>query len=58
MQRFMSELGLSPVSRTRVQVKPQGPKPWETHCGPGSKFDRLLGRKPTADDYLSGRYKP
>jgi P27 family predicted phage terminase small subunit len=42
MQKFMSELGLSPVSRTRVQVKPQGPKPWETH----GKFAGLLGGGP------------
>ena len=39
MSKFMSELGLSPVSRTRVEVKPLGPKPWETH----SKFAGLLG---------------
>jgi P27 family predicted phage terminase small subunit len=30
MQRFMSELGLSPVSRSRVQILPSLiPKPWE-----------------------------
>ncbi|MDB5507108.1 MAG: Terminase [Devosia sp.] len=30
MAKFMSELGLSPVSRTRVAIKPSiGPKPWE-----------------------------
>ena len=37
------------------EPKPRGPKPWETHGGPGSKFDGLLGRKPTADDYLGPR---
>ena len=40
MSKFMSELGLSPVSRTRVDVKPLGPKPWET-----GKFDGLLGAR-------------
>jgi phage terminase small subunit len=50
MSKFMSELGLSPVSRTRVEVKPMGPKPWEI----GSKFDGLLGPQP-ADD-ASERY--
>ena len=50
MQRFMSELGLSPVSRTRVDARPP-PKP--------SKFAGLLGGgPPNADDYLSGRYRP
>ncbi len=30
MARFMSELGLSPVSRARVEVRPHlGPRPWE-----------------------------
>ena len=55
MQKFMSELGLSPVSRTRVQVKPQGPKPWEFGLNGPSKFDGPLGRKPNADHYLSPR---
>ena len=41
MSKFMSELGLSPVSRTRVDVKPFGPKPWETE----GKFAGLLGAR-------------
>ena len=41
MQKFMSELGLSPVSRGRVEAKPLGPKPWEF----GSKFEGLLGAR-------------
>ena len=48
MSKFMSELGLSPVSRTRVEVKPLGPKPWETH----SKFAGLLGGHDPADEYF------
>ena len=55
MQRSMSELGLSPVSRTRVQVKPIGPKPWEY---PSMYSGLLGGGPPNADDHLSGRYKP
>jgi P27 family predicted phage terminase small subunit len=39
MSKFMSELGLSPVSRTRVEVKPLGPKPWEAT----GKFAGLIG---------------
>jgi P27 family predicted phage terminase small subunit len=46
MSKFMSELGLSPVSRTRVEVKPLGPKPWET----GSKFAGLLGGRDQSDN--------
>ncbi len=29
MHKFMSELGLSPVSRSRVSAQPLGRKPWE-----------------------------
>ena len=29
MHKFMSELGLSPVSRSRVTTYHIGPKPWE-----------------------------
>jgi hypothetical protein len=30
MHKFMSELGLSPVSRSRVETtRDMGPKPWE-----------------------------
>ena len=29
MHKFMSELGLSPVSRSRVTTHHIGPKPWE-----------------------------
>jgi P27 family predicted phage terminase small subunit len=46
MAKFMSELGLSPVSRTRVDVKPMGPKPWETR----SKFEGLLGARDWSKD--------
>jgi P27 family predicted phage terminase small subunit len=46
MSKFMSELGLSPVSRTRVEVKPLGPKPWET----GGKFAGLIGGRDRSDD--------
>ncbi len=44
MAKFMSELGLSPVSRTRVDVrKPHiGEKPWEFGR---SKFEGLLGKQ-------------
>ena len=53
MSKFMSELGLSPVSRTRVEVKPLGPKPWETH----GKFAGLLGGydPPEADEFFGDR---
>lgn len=30
MHKFMSELGLSPVSRNRVSARPHTRKPWET----------------------------
>jgi hypothetical protein len=46
MSKFMSELGLSPVSRARVEVKPLGPKAWETT----SKFAGLLGGRDQSDD--------
>jgi len=50
MHRFAAELGLSPVSRTRVDARP---------VGQASTFAGLLGGgPPNADDYLSGRYKP
>ncbi len=50
MQRFAAELGLSPVSRTRVDARP---------AGQASTFAGLLGGgPPNADDSLSGRYKP
>jgi P27 family predicted phage terminase small subunit len=29
MHKYLTELGLSPVSRGRVTVEPTGPKPWE-----------------------------
>jgi P27 family predicted phage terminase small subunit len=51
MAKFMSELGLSPVSRTRVEVKPLGPKPWETT----GKFAGLLDGRDSddpADEYF------
>lgn len=33
MHKFMSELGLSPVSRTRVTARPPTRKPWEFEVG-------------------------
>ena len=53
MHKYMSELGLSPVARTRVHIKvPNRPKPWEFGR---SKFDGLLGPRPwvLADGYLN-----
>jgi hypothetical protein len=41
------------VSRTRVEVKPLGPKPWET----GSKFAGLLGGRLWDDDRADGYFK-
>jgi P27 family predicted phage terminase small subunit len=52
MSKFMSELGLSPVARTRVEVKPLGPKPWET----GSKFAGLLGGRGDRSDDRNDAY--
>lgn len=53
MHKYMSDLGLSPLARTRVEMKPPHVrKPWEF----GTKFEGLIGA-PTADDYLSGRYR-
>lgn len=45
MHRYMSELGLSPVSRSRVDVRAPAGR---------SQFDGLLGQRPwrPADDYL------
>ena len=45
MHRFMSELGLSPASRSRVDVRPLVGR---------SKFEGLLGQRPwrPADEYL------
>jgi P27 family predicted phage terminase small subunit len=45
MHKYMCELGLSPVSRSRVHVRRTGPR---------SKFDGLLGAQPArpADAYL------
>jgi P27 family predicted phage terminase small subunit len=57
MHKYMSDLGLSPVSRSRVEVKPRTPKPWEFGSS-GSKFDGLIGgATPTAEDYLGPRRK-
>ncbi len=50
MAKFMSELGLSPVSRSRVDVRNKpafGPKPWEFGR---SKFEGLLGKAVGDDD--------
>ena len=52
MAKFMAEIGLTPVSRSRVNAKPSTgyPKPWET--GP-SKFDGLIGgRNEPADEFF------
>jgi len=40
MHKFLSEFGLSPVSRSRVSVSSPSQKPWEFGK---SKFDGLLG---------------
>ena len=48
MQKFMAELGLTPVARTRVHaVPPNQPKPWEFGLAPGerSKFEGLIGAR-------------
>ena len=43
MHKYLGDLGLSPVSRTRVSTTtPPGPKPWEFGLRP-SKFDGLIG---------------
>ena len=42
MHKFMAELGLSPVSRTRVQtIVHIGPKPWEFTLPPDDEDERL-----------------
>jgi hypothetical protein len=54
MSKFMSDLGLSPVARTRVETTPLGPKPWEE--GRTSKFAGLIGcrdwSKEPAEEYF------
>jgi P27 family predicted phage terminase small subunit len=53
MHKYMSEFGLSPVSRSRVSVATAGrPKPWA-----GSKFEGLIGQRPwiPADEFLKPR---
>lgn len=46
LAKYASELGLSPVSRSRVTIKrPVGPRPWEDTLLPNSKFRGLLGRQ-------------
>jgi len=41
MHKFMGELGLSPVSRSRVSKLPHlGPKPWEVRDRPADKYLR------------------
>lgn len=52
MHKYLSEFGLSPVSRSRVSVTGSGrPKPWEYGT---SKFDGLLGTTRTpADEFLT-----
>ena len=52
LHKFMGELGLSPVSRSRVEVKSRHPKPWEFGLRPGekSKFDGLLGARDWSQD--------
>jgi Phage terminase, small subunit len=53
MHKYLSEFGLSSVSRSRVSLAEQGTKPWT-----GGKFIGLLGaQKPwvPADEFLSRR---
>ena len=59
MHKYLSELGLSPVSRSRVsQLPSSGPKPWET-VSPDSKFAGLIGRRVRAQlPSGSGRWEP
>ena len=38
MHKFMSELGLSPVSRSRVTAIPMGRKPWEYGANDDDEF--------------------
>jgi hypothetical protein len=59
MAKYMAELGLSPVSRTRVEAKPPyRKKPWEfgrEWVDPRSKFAGLRGpwcRENSEDEYF------
>src|SRR4051794_24654877 len=46
MHKYLGDLGLSPVSHTRVSTTtPPGPKPWEYGLRQGSKFEGLLGTR-------------
>lgn len=46
MHRLMTEMGLTPVSRSRVNAKPatSRPKPWEP-VAPDSNFHGLIGQR-------------
>ena len=51
MHKYMGDLGLSPVSRTRVSTTtPPGPKPWEFGLTRPSKFDGPLGTRDWSKD--------
>ncbi len=59
MAKYMAELGLSPVARTRVDAKPPHlRKPWEPYGlgGPGSKFEGLLGGRDWSRDKEAEKY--
>jgi phage terminase small subunit len=45
MHKYLTEFGLSPVSRSRVSVAPAG-------FGKPSKFDGLLGRQYERDEHF------
>lgn len=53
MHKLMGELGLSPVSRSRVSAFPTslGPKPWEFGQA-NREFAGLLGPPDPADRYF------
>ena len=51
MHKYLGDLGLSPVSRTRVSTTtPPGPKPWEFGLTRPSKFDGLRGPRRHEND--------
>jgi P27 family predicted phage terminase small subunit len=53
MHKYMTDLGLSPASRSRVTTLPSlQPKPWEfgSYSGSGSRFNPLPGARNDDDD--------
>ena len=54
MHKFMGELGLSPVSRSRVSALPKalGPKPWEFGLA-NDEFGDLLSPADSRDRFFS-----